>query len=98
MRLACLEGQERHALLNGSELQLSAVAPFSERIAMHKGFWDPERTTATAYAWFFWCKPGVGPRLPVVGGKPRWIGLDIPPGSEDRLTRASDDQFVARAA
>lgn len=81
----------------GDGPRLTAVAPFSERIAMHKGFWDPTRTTATAYGWFFFCKPGVGPRPPVICGKPRPFILDIAPGTEARLTRADDAQlFEAR--
>lgn len=104
LRLGCLEGQERHALLHGETppelahagVKLTAVAPFSERLPMHKGFWDPDRTTATAYAWFFFCKPGVGPRLPLILGKRRAVIIDIAPGSEKRLSRPSDLQFVAR--
>jgi hypothetical protein len=95
-RAACVEGVERHDLLNVSQ-QLTAYCPFSERLAMHRGCWDPTRTTATAYAWFIWCKPGVGPRLPWVMGKRRWLGIDIEPGSCARLTRPDDAaKFAAR--
>jgi hypothetical protein len=95
-RAACMEGQARHPLLDADQ-QLTAFAPFSERLAMHRGFWDPTRTTATAYAWFIWCKPGVGPRLPVVMGKARALVIHIPPGSCSRLTRPDDAaRFAAR--
>lgn len=99
LRAVCTEGQKRHRLLHGGAdgkgPQLTVYAPFSERLPMHKGFWDPTRSTATAYAWFIWCKPGVGPRLPVIGGRRRPLVFDIPPGTEARLTRPSDAAFVA---
>ncbi len=96
LRLVCLSGQARHRLLHdpsgvpGEGMQLTVFAPFSERLPMHRGFWDATRTTATDYAWFIWCKPGVGPRLPVICGKRRALIFDIPPGTEDRLTRPDD--------
>lgn len=63
----------------------SHVLQFSERVAMVKGRWDPEASTATAYAWFVWLHQS-----------PRPTVLDwIPPGTKDELTRASD---VARFA
>ena len=30
------------------------IAQFSERVPMVKGRWDPDASTATAYAWFVW--------------------------------------------
>lgn len=93
LRLVCLSGQARHRLLHGEGpdgMQLTVFAPFSERLPMHRGFWDPTRTTATDYAWFIWCKPGVGPRLPVVLGRRRAVIFDIPPGTQARLTRPDD--------
>lgn len=89
LRAVCLEGQARHRLLH-VDCPLTVFAPFSERVPMHKGFWDESRSTATAYAWFLWCKPGVGPRLPVICGKRRPLIFDIPPGAEARLTRPDD--------
>lgn len=104
LRLVCLSGQARHRLLHGDPeggpiagLQLTVFAPFSERLPMHRGFWDPTRTTATDYAWFIWCKPGVGPRLPVVLGKKRPLIFDIPPGTEARLTRPDDAVLFSAA-
>lgn len=97
LRLVCLSGQTRHRLLHDAErgMQLTVFAPFSERLPMHRGFWDPSRTTATDYAWFIWCKPGVGPRLPIIAGKRRPLIFDIPPGTQARLTRPDDARLFA---
>ena len=98
LRLTCIAGQARHELLYG-DLGLTVFAPFSERLPMHRGAWDPTRTTATDYAWFIFCKPGVGPRLPIVCGQRRPLIFDIPPGTQARLTRPDDARlFAARAA
>lgn len=81
MRLQALEGgprNGRYKLLFGSE-PLTRVAVFSERPAMLLGRWQPEATTASGYAWFFWMK-GAAP-MPPIG---------IPPGTKARLTRPDD--------
>ena len=58
---------------------------FVERIALVKGRWDPEATTATAYCWLIWIK-GRAPRAPF------WI----PPDEEDLLRRPDDvERFTA---
>lgn len=90
VRLAFLEGQERHALLYG-ECRYHAVAPFSERLPLVMGCWDPDQASAAAYAWFFWLKPGVGSRV----RPPHPYVIDIAPGAKARLTRPSDRQFAA---
>jgi hypothetical protein len=59
-------------------------APFVERCAMIKGRWDPDASTATAYAWFVWAR-GLTPRAPF------WI----PPGCRTRLTRPNDRKRFA---
>jgi hypothetical protein len=87
LRLVFLEGGARHKLFT-EECPLSVVAPFSERVPMVKGRYDPNASSATAYAWFIWLKADQGtwkslPRL-------TWI----PPGSKARLTRESDKAFV----
>jgi hypothetical protein len=64
-------------------------APFVERVPMVKGRWDPNASTATAYAWCAWWQHAVGP--------PRIIW--IPPGCRVRLTRPDDrERFAAPAA
>jgi hypothetical protein len=83
LRIAFLEGQARHALLYGSA-PVSVVAPFSERVPMVKGRWDPNASSATAYAWFIWLQPAVNPfrESPVL--------RPIAPGAKARLTRPDD--------
>lgn len=68
------------------------LAFFAERVPLHKGRWEPEGSTATAYIWLLWIK-GEDP-LP-----PFWI----PPGCREALTRPDDaERFtqhpVAKAA
>ncbi|MDP1642737.1 MAG: hypothetical protein Q8L59_11180 [Phenylobacterium sp.] len=92
-RLGFLEGQKRHQLLY-SDCRYYAVAPFSERLPLVMGCWDPEASSAAAYAWFIWLKPGVGPRVM----PPHPYVIDIPPGSCARLSRDSDLQFAAMRA
>jgi hypothetical protein len=55
-------------------------APFVERVPMVKGRWDPDASTATAYAWFVWFKRALGPARII------WI----PPGCRAGLARADD--------
>ena len=82
LRLSFLEGGARHKLLY-EDCPLTVCAPFSERVPMVKGRWDPAASSATAYAWFVWVKPEVGViRAPVL-----W---PIPPGTKARLTRPDD--------
>jgi hypothetical protein len=55
-------------------------APFVERVPMVKGRWDPDASTATAYAWFVWVKGICG------SSRVFWI----PPGCCASLTRPDD--------
>lgn len=82
LRLQFLEGGARFRLFH--DLPLHAVAPFSERVPMVKGRWDPEASSATAYAWFIWVKPGV----PGFGAAP--VVQFIGPGTRAALSRAED--------
>ena len=50
-RLAFLESADRFDLHFGDP-GLWALAPFSERVPMQLGPWNPDCSTATAYAWF----------------------------------------------
>lgn len=78
-RLAFLESAGRYDLMS----RLTVLAPFSERVPMQLGSWDPDLSTATAYAWFVWRKDV--PRQPV---------HMIAPGTKARLTRPSDEAFA----
>lgn len=79
LRLAFLEGGKRYRLLH-EDCPLSVVAPFSERVPMVKGRWDPDASSATAYAWFVWLKGQPGPATLVA----------IPPGTRARLSSPGD--------
>lgn len=84
LRLVFLEGNKRFYLLH-EDCPLTAVAPFSERVPMVKGRWDPDASSATAYAWFVWIRPRPGfqpPAQPVL--------IPIPPGTKSRLATADD--------
>lgn len=54
-------------------------APFTERVNLCKGRWDPDGSTATAYCWLVWVK-GREPLPPFY----------IPPGQRKVLTRPDD--------
>lgn len=84
LRLVFLEGGKRYRLLH-QDCPLTAVAPFSERVPMVKGRWDPDASSATAYAWFFWIKPGIG-----TARGPLASLLPIPPGTRERLAKVGD--------
>lgn len=77
---------KRHSLLFGQN-PVRVVAPFAERVPMVKGRWDPDASSATAYAWFIWAAPGAAwaaelPDAPIL--------VPVPPGSKTRLSRPSD--------
>lgn len=83
-RLAFLESETRYQLLYG-DTPVTIVAPFTERVAMQLGSWNPKGATATAYAWFIWVK-----------GSTTRAQLDpIPPGAKRRLSRTADVQRFA---
>lgn len=83
-RLNILEGVERYPLLAGPKASLTLVAPFSERVPMVLGKWDPTVRSATAYGFFFWMK----------GADPRPVHL-IPPGTRERLWAREDAERYA---
>lgn len=57
----------------------SQVAIFSERVPIHKGMWNPDGDTLTAYIWLLWIRDM--PPQPLF-----WI----PPGCRERLTKPDD--------
>jgi len=77
------------ALLHG-ERPMAWLAPFSERLPIHRGRYEEDGSTATDYAVFIFAQ--VRP----FRGEARII--DIPPGAEARLTRPSDAAFAVREA
>jgi hypothetical protein len=87
-RMAFLESAGRFPLHFQSRYPLYAMAPFTERVPMQLGSWNPHGSTATAYAWFFYRKPasvagqGLALKSPII--------IPIPPGTRARLTRPDD--------
>jgi len=86
-RLQFLEGQARWRDL-WNVIPPAAVALFTDRVAMHKGEWKPDGSTATAYCWVIWRKGYRGPT------HLRWIE----PGRKLALTRPTDVLRFAKAA
>ena len=64
-----------------------------ERQAAHRGGYDPDASTATAYSWFVWVR-GAGGRWADKFAPPR--AFWIPPGQRDRLTRPTDAERFAK--
>jgi hypothetical protein len=84
VRTQWIEGLGRYEMLFRNRPP-TLYAPFVERVPMVKGRWDPDASTATAYAWFVWCKQALGP------ARITWI----PPGCRASLTRSDDRQRFA---
>lgn len=95
-RLALLEGGARHALFK--RLTPSLVAVFSERVPMVKGRWDPNASTATAYAWFVWKRDDRDKPWRSSRGIPSFPTMLIPPGCKAALTRPDDIHLARRVA
>lgn len=57
------------------------IAQFAERVPLHKGRWEPDGDTATAYLWIIWLKRRTDTSTGFM-----WI----PPGQRDGLTRIDD--------
>lgn len=101
--MRALEGVERHGLLYGERCP-TVIAPFSERLPMHQGVYDPDRSTAAFYGWVIWLQPALRPqrfmaRLPDGNGGTvlRPGVLDIEPGTRKRLFRIEDLRFAVDA-
>lgn len=94
-RLAFVESEGRHALMR----ELTLQAPFCERAPMQLGGWDPDLSSATAYAWFIWMTPQAvaqSPlRAPIEAARAAGGHLTrlIPPGTRERLWRDTDREI-----
>ncbi len=78
------EGKQRYERLFRDNPP-TLFAPFTERVNLCRGRWDPDGSTATAYCWLVWIK-GRDPMPPF------WI----PPGQRQALTRPDDrERFAA---
>lgn len=99
-RLAFAESVGRYPLMR----KKAVTAPFAERVPMQLGSWNPDLSSATAYAWFVWMQPAALAGSPMraaieaawaAGGSLERI---IPPGTCARLTRRDDRHRYAGEA
>lgn len=88
-RLAFLETVDRYALHFGDH-PLYALAPFSERVPMQLGPWNPKCSTATVYAWFVWRSDRSRDARPVI--------IPIAPGTRSRLSYPDDVRHFIKSA
>lgn len=90
VRTAFLEGQGRFSNLF-AQRPPQVIAQFVERVPMHRGRWEPNGSTATAYCWLAWRKH---PPHDWLDTKFIWI-----PPSRKGLTKQDDAiRFNAAAA
>jgi hypothetical protein len=82
LRLVWLEGGDRWRGVF-RDRRPTSIHVFAERVPMAKGRWDPDGSTATAYAWFLWNVPALGRSHAT---ELAWI----PPGQREALTRPDD--------
>ena len=86
VRLAWIEGVTRYEhLLRDNPPSLLSI--FTERVPLHKGRWEPDGGTFTAYAWLVWIK-GMPPQPPF------WI----PPGCRKDLFKDDDVKRFGKIA
>lgn len=89
VRLAWLESVDRFHMFYRAAHPLTVLAPFAERVPMQLGAWDPELSSATAYAWFIFRKTSIAPKPTI-----RPIG----PGARARLSKPEDVRRFCKAA
>ncbi|WP_271145365.1 hypothetical protein [Brevundimonas sp. NIBR10] len=91
-RLAFTESVGRYPLMR----RKAVTAPFAERVPIQLGSWDPDLSSATAYAWFVWLQPEALADSPFRTAIEAAWAMDasleriIPPGTCSRLTLADD--------
>lgn len=84
--------------------RLAVKAPFSERVAMSLGGWDPGGDTMTAYSWFLWLTEAglavspLGDLIRAAQAAGGYLTLPIGPGTKARLTRPDDARRFGRMA
>jgi hypothetical protein len=87
VRLSWLESVKRYNMIFRDNPP-TLVSIFSERVPLHKGRWEDEGSTMTAYTWLTWIN-GASPQAPF------WI----PPGCREALTKPDDaTRFGAKTA
>lgn len=80
LRLQWIEGVGRFERVFGTDRRPAIVAPLAERAAMIEGVWDPQASSATAYAWFIFTREPVRESIIV----------PIRPGAAKRHTHLAD--------
>ena len=93
VRTAWLESEERWRRIFRNRAP-STVAQFAERVPMQKGSWNPDGSTATAYAWFVWERDSETGFTRHGEARLVWI----PPGAEGLFTHKDDRARFAAAA
>ncbi|XKM42008.1 SAM-dependent DNA methyltransferase [Rhizobium ruizarguesonis] len=83
-RLGWLSSQSRYDRLFGWNAP-AYVCPFSERVSLIQGAWDPDTSSATDYAWYIWIKDHFPSEA-----RPRSTVWHLQPGMQERYTRLSD--------
>lgn len=88
MRLQWLEGGDRYRefFAPHAPCRPSLVVVFAERVPMIEGAWDPEASSATAYAWFVFLKDA----QPEMGVAPIEV-IHLRPGMAELYTRMADE-------
>jgi hypothetical protein len=95
LQLRLLEGPGRHALFRECGLYATVVIP-RRGSGLRKGLWQPGLSTATAYGWFIFVKPGVVPGWDGFDGEVRQVWLE--PDACDVFSRESDLAFAGLAS
>jgi len=84
-----LEGIDRYERLFRDNPPLY-FCPFTERVPVHEGRWEPDGSTDMAYVWLVWLKGDSAPRGPIS------LVKRIPPGRRVERTRPDDiERFTA---
>ena len=91
MQLRTLEGPGRHALFRECGLYATVVLP-RRGSGLRKGLWQPGLSTATAYVWLIFVKPGVVPGWAGFQGEARQVWLA--PDACVTFSRPSDLAFA----
>ena len=91
LQLRLLEGVGRHRLFRECGLYATVVLP-RRGSGLRKGLWEPGLSTATAYAWFVFVRPGVVAGWSGFEGEARQIWTA--PDAVKRMTRESDMAFA----
>jgi hypothetical protein len=95
LQLRLLEGAGRHGLFAECGLYATVVIP-RRGSGLRKGLWQPGLSTATAYGWFIFVKPGVVPGWSGFEGEARQLWLA--PDACVTFSRDSDRAFAGLAS